>query len=136
PHPLVVVGQTGPAVEELQCKLDRVGDSVLDLAVDRSFGPRTKGGVAAFQRREGLEVDGISGPATWAALGRPGRPTVRTGQSGAPVAELQEALNAAAAPSTPVPVDGVADEDTEGAIVAFQDDHGLTVDGKAGDSTW
>ena len=82
PHPLVLLGQRGVAVEELQCKLNQVGASVLDLTVDSLFGPRTKGAVAAFQRQNGLVVDGISGPATWATLGSPGRPTVRRARPG------------------------------------------------------
>lgn len=136
PHPLVLLGSTGVAVEELQCKLNRTGASVLDLTVDRIFGPRTKGAVAAFQRRNSLDVDGVAGPATRQALGAPDHPTVRRGSTGAAVADVQEALNASGVPSTPVAVDGTVDEDTEGAIVAFQDDAGLTVDGKAGTATW
>ncbi len=38
--------------------------------VDGFYGPRSVAAVRAFQRREGLLVDGIVGPATFAALGR------------------------------------------------------------------
>ncbi|MEU4226233.1 N-acetylmuramoyl-L-alanine amidase [Nonomuraea sp. NPDC026600] len=37
------------------------------LAVDGAFGSKTAAGTRTFQRREGLAVDGIVGPATWAA---------------------------------------------------------------------
>ncbi|MBM3216912.1 chitosanase [Candidatus Poribacteria bacterium] len=40
-----------------------------DVDVDTIFGPQTRDAVSAFQRREGLYVDGIVGPATRAALG-------------------------------------------------------------------
>lgn len=136
PHPTVGLGRSGVEVEELQCKLNHLHPTVLELKVDRIFGPRTKAAVATFQRRGGLDVDGVTGPATWTALGAPGRATVRKGSTGALVGELQEALNAAGEHTTPVPADGVADEDTEGAIVAFQEDEGLGVDGRAGADTW
>jgi hypothetical protein len=38
--------------------------------IDGIFGARTDGAVRAFQEREGLTVDGMVGPATWAALMR------------------------------------------------------------------
>jgi len=44
------------------------GPGLLPLKVDGLFGPRTKGGVAAFQHYEGLDLDGKAGPGTWAAI--------------------------------------------------------------------
>ncbi|MBQ1405792.1 MAG: peptidoglycan-binding protein, partial [Oscillospiraceae bacterium] len=35
---------------------------------DGEFGPQTKSAVLAYQRRSGLEADGIIGPQTWAKL--------------------------------------------------------------------
>jgi len=38
-----------------------------DVAVDGDFGPRTAAAVQAVQRRTGIKIDGVVGPATWAA---------------------------------------------------------------------
>src|SRR6185312_13863874 len=54
-------GSRGPAVAELQRKLD--------LPVDGVFGPQTVHAVRRFQRRARLAVDGVVGPQTAHALG-------------------------------------------------------------------
>ncbi|MDF2256370.1 peptidoglycan-binding domain-containing protein [Streptantibioticus ferralitis] len=36
--------------------------------MDGIYGPNTKGAVLAFQRRNGLAVDGVVGPNTWRKL--------------------------------------------------------------------
>lgn len=64
---LIDFGDRGQAVEELQRVLNqRLG---LDLDVDGVFGPATRAAVMEFQRSNGLKVDGIVGPRTKAALG-------------------------------------------------------------------
>ena len=61
------LGSNGPEVEELQRALAAAGFDP-DIC-DGSFGPETRKAVMAFQRDRGLAVDGIAGPATFAALG-------------------------------------------------------------------
>lgn len=58
-------GQTGNAVRWVQWELNESGAR---LSVDGSFGPKTLAAVKAFQKREGLAVDGIVGVRTKAAL--------------------------------------------------------------------
>lgn len=60
-HPTLRVGARGPAVRELQTKLQIPADGI--------FGPQTQARVIQFQRNHKLAPDGIVGPRTWGALG-------------------------------------------------------------------
>ena len=64
-EPTLVEGDTGPAVQTLQTRLNVWGAT---LTVDGDFGPETLAAVKAFQTAQKLTVDGIVGPLTWAAL--------------------------------------------------------------------
>ena len=55
-------GSKGTQVKYLQQKLNALGFNV--GGVDGSFGPKTLAGVRAFQKANGLAVDGVVGPAT------------------------------------------------------------------------
>ena len=55
------VGSRGPAVTALQEELGIPADGV--------FGKQTERAVKRYQRKRGLEVDGIAGPATLSSLG-------------------------------------------------------------------
>src|SRR5271168_2483120 len=54
--------------------------------------------VKSFQQSNGLTVDGIVGPATWAKLSayREASPTLKTGSAGPAVAWLQQTMKGAA----------------------------------------
>jgi len=72
-RPTVARGTRGPAVRELQVRLNawsaaRPASRVPQLTVDSIFGPRTEASARGFQRAAGLIVDGIVGPQTWGRL--------------------------------------------------------------------
>lgn len=64
-RPVLRRGARGDAVRRLQVALT---DNGHPTAADAVFGPLTQAAVRAFQHRHGLVVDGVVGPATWAAL--------------------------------------------------------------------
>jgi cell wall-associated NlpC family hydrolase len=93
---------------------------------------RTVRAVRAFQSAHGLEVDGVPGPLTWAALdaeyaGRPGDRVFRHGDRGHVISSLQWALG--------LPATGRYGLATRSAVRRFQRSHGLVVDGEAGPRT-
>ncbi len=59
-------GAEGPAVASLQTRLNNVINA--GLTVDGDFGRLTRAAVESFQTRAGLDVDGVAGPNTLAAL--------------------------------------------------------------------
>ena len=81
---IIKQGATGSTVKTIQQKLKRWG--YYNGAVDGIFGSKTKEAVRYFQRRNGLAVDGIVGPATLKALGMSAnvssRSSSNTGNSG------------------------------------------------------
>jgi len=109
-------GSRGPAVATAQ--------RALGIAADGVFGPQTHRAVRAFQATHGLAVDGVIGPATRAALGTGGG-ALRPGES--VTAALQRMLGVAA--------DGEYGPITRAAVRAYQQSHGLIVDGVAGPQT-
>ena len=58
-------GARGPAVEDLQDRLNELGES---LRIDGVFGSRTRTAVIRLQHANGINPDGIVGPATWDVL--------------------------------------------------------------------
>lgn len=104
--------------------------------IDGVPGPQTKRAVLAYQRRAGLERDGIAGPRTFAALGGHaalGARVLAPGKRGLDVAALQFALAVHGFPSGTF--DGVFGPRTEAALQRFQHWAGLSADGRAGRGT-
>lgn len=66
-HPLLKQGSRGPAVMELQRKLNATVQAT-PISVDGIYGPQTTARVRRFQQAHSLAADGIAGPATWAVL--------------------------------------------------------------------
>ncbi|WP_425525245.1 XVIPCD domain-containing protein [Xanthomonas hortorum] len=66
-------GQNGESVRQLQSQLAQLGATGRDgkpLQADGDFGGNTKHAVEQFQREHGLQVDGVVGQRTQAALGQ------------------------------------------------------------------
>lgn len=138
----ISLGSTGDDVKRLQRVLAR------HLLWD-PFGPITGTfdtglgtAVKDFQQANGLTVDGIVGPATWAALPayREASPELQQGRKGPGVAWLQKGLAGAdvAVQFTPYSgaIDGIFGPQTDTAVRALQTWAGVTVDGIVGDETW
>lgn len=73
----LIPGARGPAVADLHQALLERGALPPEAAGeerDQLFGPVTAGAVRSFQAAAGLEVDGVVGPRTWAALAAEGAP--------------------------------------------------------------
>lgn len=64
-RPTLRIGATGDAVTRLQQLLKPMYPG---LIVDGRFGPQTAAVVMGFQRRAGLDADGVADPKTWATL--------------------------------------------------------------------
>ncbi len=139
-------GLHGFDVRRLQTVLDTIGYDV--GGIDGDFGPATKAAVVAFQDNNGLTGDGAVGRGTKNALKNaldnggggpapdttPSRQTVRKGDRGDSVRELQQELSTEG--FDPGGVDGIFGPRTEVAVLDFQAHYSLTVDGIAGPQTW
>ena len=106
--------------------------------IDGIDGPQTNVAVRRLQRRAGLAVDGIVGPATRRALGRFGRPELgsrqlKLGALGWDVARLQFLLALKGFPSGTI--DGAYGPHVQRAVTRFQRFARLAVDGCAGPAT-
>lgn len=65
--PVLRLGAMNEVVRSLQQLLARLGG--FQLKADRVFGPKTLAAVKAWQKQNGLKVDGVVGWATWHSLG-------------------------------------------------------------------
>jgi hypothetical protein len=74
------LGDTGADVEVLQRILVKRGYQLLESQVDGTFGRATEAFVVHFQWLHGLNVDGVVGPRTRAALGLHAKPPEREGE--------------------------------------------------------
>ena len=137
---LLKVGSKGDEVKRLQSKLIMLGYGVGPDGADGDFGQNTSDAVIQFQRDFGLAVDGIAGPNTWAMLDKAtsgvGFSMLKMGASGSNVVALQEKLLSLGYTVGPDGADGDFGQNTYDAVVDFQKDHGLEVDGIVGPNTW
>ncbi len=133
-------GDRGKEVLDVQTRLRGQGFELGREGVDGFFGPHTELAARSFQQRRGLLVDGVVGDNTWRELGEPGsergarrlyrrEPPFR----GDDVLALQVKLNLLGFNAGAER--GVLDDDVERAVLDFQRNAGLPIDGIVGEST-
>lgn len=159
-YPMLQVGSVGEYVVKLQEALINAGYDVGPDGADGEYGGNTCKAVIAFQTAKSLEVDGVVGPETWAALmaekgkekpeSRPaeekaevdkpdvkvpelGLPVLKNGASGAVVETLQQLLTAK---GYTCKVDGEYGPETVSAVKSYQTAKGIEADGICGNATW
>ena len=131
-YPTVRIGAQSNFVYLLQFILKQNG---YNITVDGIFGNGTLQAVTDFQSKNGLTADGIVGQNTWRTLlVLPPRPTVRQGDRGVYVRYLQEKLTSKLYPLGTI--DGIFGSATQNAVIQFQQENGLGVDGIVGPRTW
>ena len=160
------MGSTGLDVQTIQTYLNRIRRNypAIPAITDNAgvFGDSTRAAVSAFQRIFNLTSDGIVGKATWykissiytavARLGEldsegntlgigtvPPSATLRQGSTGQDVITLQYLLNVIGEyyPGIPrITQDGIFGSGTRQAVIAFQNQMGLSPDGIVGARTW
>lgn len=117
--PLLQRGLRGEPVRLLQEKLGVTADGI--------FGAGTDKALRDYQSNNGLAVDGIAGPDTFASMGLYELVLVQKGSRGECVKKVQQQLSLAD--------DGIFGGGTEAAVKQFQTENGLDADGIVGPET-
>jgi N-acetylmuramoyl-L-alanine amidase len=134
------LGDRGKEVTDVQTRLHALGYELGNEGVDGFFGPKTVAALKAFQQERLLLVDGILGANSWRELVEAGYtlgerllylriPNFR----GDDVLALQVKLNLLGFNAGPER--GIFDEAVEAAVIEFQRNAGLPVDGMVGEQT-
>ena len=135
-------GKSGKQVKTMQNRLIELG--WLSGSASGTYDDATEAAVIAFQKKAKLWADGKAGPKTLEALYSSSAPssskpasgsgeTLERGSTGSEVKKLQNRLKDLG--YLDGSVDGDFGEKTEAAVIAFQQNNGLTADGKAGTAT-
>lgn len=157
---LLRYGDTGDEVRIIQYFLAVIADfyeTVPPVNVTGVFDDQTRAAVVAFQKAFGLDPDGVVGRLTWQDMYRAYRGIIdslepsdirialypgtvlRLGSQGEYVSILQEYLSfiSRSFPEIPdVPVTGVFGNQTQAAVIAYQNLIGLDPSGNVGPLTW
>lgn len=166
PSAILRYGSSGNEVTQIQIRLNRISKNYPAIPkiypVDGIFGNETESAVREFQSIFNLGVDGLVGRATWFAIQRiyaavkrlndlasegitPDEVTtlfaltLREGDSGTDVRELQYFLNFISLYNESIPyvdIDGTFGASTRAAVEAFQALYDLDVTGVVGLETW
>lgn len=134
---LIRRGERSNAVQDLQARLERLGNDIAPQELGGDFGPSTEMAVRAFQQSRGLDVDGIVGNNTWRvlvesswALGQRILHLQEPHLRGDDVRDLQSRLNALGFAAGKQ--DGIYGRETVTALRDFQRNLGLPDDGLVG----
>jgi peptidoglycan hydrolase-like protein with peptidoglycan-binding domain len=126
-YPTQSLGDRGSDVVAVQGFLIARGYAI---TLDGVYGIATRAAVADFQASKGLAADGVVGDATWLKL----LFSVSPATSGVPVQVLQRELNAKR--RAHLSVNGIYDQPTKKAIIAFQKHMLLKPTGNFSAQTW
>ena len=129
-------GKTDFNVAAVQARLKTLG--YYTSTVDGQWGNNTLIAVLRYQADKGLTVDGVVGGGTAAKLGITLSTSAKSGgiakgKTAANIKQVQSALKSAGYYTSSV--DGAWGRKTMCAVMHYQSDHGLTVDGVVGSST-
>ena len=129
----IVGGNTFGSVAAVQARLSTLG--YYSSSVDGAWGSRTTAAVKRFQTDYGLKADGMVGSATASKLGikLPVKGGIAQGKTDANVAAVQARLKTYGYYKSTV--DGAWGNNTLAAVLAYQSNSGLTVDGVVGSGT-
>ncbi len=155
-------GDSGDSVKVIQYYLRLIGvfnNAIPNITIDGIYGPATVSAVEAFQRYYGLPVTGVVNEATWNLISNvyleminsisieqvgletepyPGTP-LREGSQGNDVRTIQGYLGKISEYYPEIPrasVTGYFGEQTEAAVIAFQNLFGISPTGFVGALTW
>lgn len=149
-HATIRKGSKGVEVKLAQELLMAIGYSLPRYGADGDFGSETESAVKAFQCVKNLEVDGIIGNKTWAALEAAKaatseqnplvdvfsiQRTLHSGDKGEDVKALQKALMALGFELPKYGADGEYGAETVEAVKQMQKAAAIEVDGKFGDES-
>ncbi|MHB9053120.1 MAG: N-acetylmuramoyl-L-alanine amidase [Thermoleophilia bacterium] len=136
---ILKLGDRGKEVLDVQSRLCSLGYNVGTDGVDGYFGEDTRSAVLTFQQTSGLVADGIVADNTWCELVEAG---YKAGERllylrippfrGADVLSLQKSLNCLGFNAGPE--DGIFGQLTERAVLDFQKNSGLVMDGMVDES--
>ncbi|MHB8857938.1 MAG: N-acetylmuramoyl-L-alanine amidase [Thermoleophilia bacterium] len=136
---ILKLGDRGKEVLDVQSRLCSLGYDVGTDGVDGYFGEDTRSAVLTFQQASGLVADGIVADNTWCELVEAG---YKAGERllylrippfrGADVLSVQKSLNCLGFNAGPE--DGIFGQSTEHAVLDFQKNSGLVMDGMVDES--
>ena len=135
-RPVLYLGRTP---ELLQQSVHTLEHRLIELGclhqASGKFDEDTKRAVEAFQRQQGLKVDGIVGPLTWASLLYPTL-SINTGTKADHRCFIQDLQHILKQEGFYLEITGEFDRQTDKALRSFQRYYGLRPDGLAGPITW